>query len=486
MRMVVRIGSDQKNGHQRRHEQSARRLTNDPACRRLLRAAPPSPTAAALVPALLVAAMTSASAASAIELVPGDSIQDAIDDPATLDGDEIVLAPGTYVETIDLRGRALTLRSTNPDDPAVVAATILDGGGMGTVVSCFSGEGPGTVLAGLTVRGGAGMSGGGMYVDGSSPTIVQCTFTDNASAFEGGGIASFFGDPLIVNCRFVRNTAFFGGGAAILGGVPRFVNCAFAGNAATGTGGAIDVFGGGAPMIAGCVMTANAAGEGGALSSDGSDSSVVSSILWRNVADVDPEVRVAGAGTASFRACDVAGSGGSAAWASMGLDGGGNIDADPMFVGALGSDGVAGSLDDDLRLRDASPCVDAGATDRMPADDADLDRDGDRLEPLPLDLARNPRVSGAAVDMGPFEVQVTDEPEAPPCPCDLTGDGRVSGGDLVIVLRSLIRRDGAYDFHDMLALLSDWGPCPDQCPARSCGRGKSRGVPGHGAMKAKG
>jgi hypothetical protein len=485
MRMVVRIGSDQKNGHQRKHEQSERRLTNDPARRRLLRAAPPSPTAAALVPALLVAAMTSAAAASAIELVPGDSIQDAIDDPATLEGDEIVLAPGTYFETIDLRGRAITLRSTNPHDPAVVAATILDGGGMGTVVSCFSGEGPGTVLAGLTVRGGAGMSGGGMSVDGSSPTIVHCTFTDNASAFEGGGIACFFGEPLIVSCRFVGNTAFYGGGVASLGGNPRFVSCAFAGNMATGSGGAIDVFGGGAPMVAGCVMTANAAEEGGAMSIDGSDSSVVNSILWGNAAAADPEVRLAGGSAASFRACDVAGSGGSVAWAGTGLDGGGNIDADPMFADALGADGVAGTLDDDMRLQQTSPCMNAGAADGVPADDADLDGDGDRLEPLPLDLAGNPRVSGAAVDMGPFETQVADVPEEP-CPWDLTGDGRVSGGDLVIVLRSLVRRDGAYDFRDLLALLGDWGPCPDQRPARRCGRGEIRGVPGHGAMKAKG
>jgi hypothetical protein len=263
------------------------------------------------------------------------------------------------------------------------------------------------------------------------------------------------------------------------------VGCAFAGNTATATGGAIDVFGGGAPMIAGCVMTANAAEEGGAMSNDGSDSSVVNSILWGNAADVDPEVRIAGAGAGTFRACDVAGSGGSAAWVSTGLDGGGNIDADPMFADALGADGVAGTLDDDLRLRESSPCVNAGAADGVPADDADLDGDGDRVEPLPLDLARHPRVSGAAVDMGPFEAQVAEMPEEPACPWDLTGDGRVSGGDLVIVLRSLIRRDGAYDFHDLIALLADWGPCPDERPSRKCGRGKGRGMPGHGAMKSK-
>jgi predicted outer membrane repeat protein len=51
------------------------------------------------------------------------------------------------------------------------------------------------------------------------------------------------------------------------------------------------------------------------------------------------------------------------------------------------------------------PPLDTGATAWLPADIADLDGDGDVTEPLPLDYSRQPRVVGAAVDLGCFEAQ---------------------------------------------------------------------------------
>jgi hypothetical protein len=66
------------------------------------------------------------------ELDPYCSIQFAIDN--SVDTDEIILAEGTYVESIDLDGRAITLRSTDPLDPAVVGATVIDGNGAFHVV----------------------------------------------------------------------------------------------------------------------------------------------------------------------------------------------------------------------------------------------------------------------------------------------------------------------------------------------------------------
>ncbi len=82
------------------------------------------------------------------ELDPYCSIQTAIDN--AVDTDEIVVAPGTYFESITFLGKAITLRAL--DGPEV---TIIDAQGAGTVVTCESGEAPDTVLDGFTITGGA-------------------------------------------------------------------------------------------------------------------------------------------------------------------------------------------------------------------------------------------------------------------------------------------------------------------------------------------
>ncbi|MHC4990841.1 MAG: hypothetical protein ACYTGC_07650, partial [Planctomycetota bacterium] len=108
------------------------------------------------------------------DVYPGQLIQDTIN--ACVDGDEIIVHPGTYYESIDLLGLAITVRSTDPNDPDVVAATVIDGGATFVVVLCGTGEGSDTVLSGLTITNGSFTWGGGMYNWGSSPTVTNCTF----------------------------------------------------------------------------------------------------------------------------------------------------------------------------------------------------------------------------------------------------------------------------------------------------------------------
>ncbi len=145
--------------------------------------------------------------------IPKDfpTIQAGID--AAVAGDEVVVAPGTYVENINFLGKAITVRSSNPNDAAVVLSTIIDGGGSGTVVLCTSGEGSDTVLSGFVVTGGVASfgSGGGMANFDSSPTVTNCSFIEN-TAVRGGGMANVNSSPTVTNCSFTGNTADFGGG----------------------------------------------------------------------------------------------------------------------------------------------------------------------------------------------------------------------------------------------------------------------------------
>lgn len=205
------------------------------------------------------------SAYSAVINVPADqpTIQAAVN--AATNGDEIVLAMGTYLESsIDLLGKEITIRSTDPDDPAVVAATIVDGGNdrtlpgfpqnEGSVFDADSGETVNTKLIGLTITGGAandetigvpGRVGGGvMAFNDSVITLDRCVFIDNwcsASGGSGGG-AVYVGfasdDPVIINCTFINNESGRSGGAVFLSGVGAdFLNCVFRGNMATESGG---------------------------------------------------------------------------------------------------------------------------------------------------------------------------------------------------------------------------------------------------------
>ena len=128
------------------------------------------------------------------------SIQHAID--AAVSGDTVVVGPGTYSETIDFRGKNITV--TSEQGPQV---TIIDGHGAGSVVSFKQGETRDAVLSGFTLRGGYSNSfgGGGIAIIGASPTIRDNTVRDNQSCNSGAGISSHNGSPLIEHNTITRN-----------------------------------------------------------------------------------------------------------------------------------------------------------------------------------------------------------------------------------------------------------------------------------------
>jgi hypothetical protein len=121
-----------------------------------------------------------------------DTIQAAINNADN--GDTIEVSPRTYYENINFMGKNITLQSTDPTDPSVVASTIIDGGGNGSVVTFASDETDQAVLRGFTIQNGMVTGshgrgyGGGISVYYSSPTITGNTINNNTANIEGGGI----------------------------------------------------------------------------------------------------------------------------------------------------------------------------------------------------------------------------------------------------------------------------------------------------------
>ncbi|MBN1592795.1 MAG: hypothetical protein JW941_06050 [Candidatus Coatesbacteria bacterium] len=189
------------------------------------------------------------------------SIQAAID--ASLDGDEIVVHPGTFYENIHFDGKNIVLRCTDPEDKDVVASTIIDGASSDSVVR-FSGVESGTCrLMGFTITKGRSYYGGG--IDGGEyqlphthASIENCVITSN-EGMEGGGVA--FCDGEIVNCEITNNRyggmgCWEGGGLFLCNG--NITGCYIAGHSAYGGAGLYGCIG----RISDCVITDNSSDYG--------------------------------------------------------------------------------------------------------------------------------------------------------------------------------------------------------------------------------
>ncbi len=228
--------------------------------------------------------------------------------------------------------------------------------------------------------------------------IANCLIEGNHSYRDGGGLSIYGENGKIVNTIIRGNTARFGAGVNGLGcdGL-QLVNCLIEGNEADATAG-LRLYGPwDSPLpveLISCTIANNTAtapyatcgGIGLALSTATTESHFKSCIVWGNVAP---------AGTTEqqqiYEPDDLANAQYSCIQGLTALPGFHNHGLDPLFVNALGADGIAGTADDDVRLGAGSPCVDSSRNGVLPDDALDIDYDGDLTEQLPLDLAGNAR-----------------------------------------------------------------------------------------------
>jgi hypothetical protein len=375
-------------------------------------------------------------------------------------GTEIHLADGTYYPStsgdksasfqmkngVALRGGYAGVGAADPNARDTVLHPSVLSGFLGTGVNsddvvCGDGADATAVLDGVTVTGGHGVSffGGGMRIVTGSPTITGCTFLANGTWNAGGGIYINGGSPAISDCRFVFN----GGGIYAINGSVHITRCAFESNSSDGgaalyvekstlsvdnssfvndqvLGAPSDVFGSESSMnFRNCVFLYESSASCSLLSSDtdttisnctfapfnpnsttptvavksytNSHTDIYNSIVWGKASDTSSQVWSDATSVTSISYSDIKGG-----W--TGATRGANISVDPQFL-HLGAAPTIDEMIANLKLKPASPCIDAALDSLAPSGAFGKDFSGG---PRIID---SPGVgtSTMRVDMGAFE-----------------------------------------------------------------------------------
>ncbi len=326
---------------------------------------------------------------SSIVNVPGDAegIQAGID--IAVDGDTVLVAPGTYYENIRFMGKAITVAShfILDDEPSFILTTVINGSqpvypDTASCVLFIHGEDSTSVLAGFTITGGTGTAwedehylnhwyteGGGVLVQYASPTIRNNLIINNEAiavptgitSAGGGAIRSGDSNPHILHNIIMNNQGRYGAGIVL-----NYSGAVIRNNIIIGNYGGEDYGGGGIWSLGNgtnpklvennTIVNNHSTSIGGGIRLWSTTMNITNCIIWGNTANNSPQI-AGSTGIVSYS--DVQG----------GYGGANNLDTDPMFTGDM------------YLLDEDSPCVDAGSEDPAFNDPEDPQNAGMALFP---------------------------------------------------------------------------------------------------------
>jgi len=209
--------------------------------------------------------------------VPGEytTIQQAID--AAVDGDSVIVEPGTYEENVEFLGKQISVRSSQGAE-----VTIIDGGNAGSVVRFIESETSNTLLEGFTLSNGNGCLisnstyGGGIYLgERCQPVLKSVIVADNQAQY-GAGIYAKAASPTLDHCIISRNiTDTWGAGIHCVNASDiKLIHCTISENESDHRGGGISSLDS-SLLILNCIISLNKASRGGGIYSGPGDHQLV-------------------------------------------------------------------------------------------------------------------------------------------------------------------------------------------------------------------
>ncbi|RKY13557.1 MAG: hypothetical protein DRP63_09455, partial [Planctomycetota bacterium] len=127
------------------------------------------------------------------------------------DYDLVLVADATYNETdLNFNGKKIYLKGVDHNNAG--QQPVIDCQGNGRAFYFDSGETKDSVIDNFMIKKGSAFGGGAVYCDSSSPTVTNCTFSDNSAGTYGGAIfCDNVSSPTITDCTFSGNSADSGG-----------------------------------------------------------------------------------------------------------------------------------------------------------------------------------------------------------------------------------------------------------------------------------